>query len=84
MLFVKLSIRSSTIVTSTSSITLPSPLQMSRSGSNLKKRKLDLSPEDFVVVEENLVDFAVEDEEDSFKERDHRSRTVNEPQHKSS
>jgi hypothetical protein len=31
-----------------------------------------------LVVEENLVDFAVEDEEgDSSKERDHRSRTVN-------
>ena len=49
LLFMKLSIRSSTIETSTGSITLPSPLQMSRSGSN------------FVVVEKKLVDFAVED-----------------------
>ena len=63
--------RSSTLETSTSSITLSSTLQMSRSGSNLKKRKLNLSPEG------GGVDFVVEDEEESSKEGDNSSQTVN-------
>ena len=63
--------RSSTLETSTSSITLSSTLQMSRSGSNLKKRKLNLSPE------VGGVDFVVEDEEESSKEGDNSSQTVN-------
>ena len=79
----KLSYRSSSLDTSTSSITLPSPLQMSssnfeRSGSYFKKRKLDLSPEDLVVAGENSADVVVEeDEEESSKEGDHSSQTVN-------